>query len=170
MGTGWQRPQFDGLLVESLVAKSIAAECDKIMVGDRIIEVNGTATKGMGKAEALQLLKLAGTRVELKLKSGRRDSDGAPAAGAEVAAGGDAPPAPAAGAEAAKGTPPGRRCAGATQFKWRDAISCKDVESFDPRDELVCTVLNAGLWHCLHANRLREVRRTPRVARPAVRP
>ena len=50
------RPQYDGLLVESLVAKSIAAECDKIMPGDRIVEVNGTTTKGMGKAEALRVV------------------------------------------------------------------------------------------------------------------
>jgi len=41
-------------------------------------------------------------------------------------------------------------------FKWRDVLSGEIVELEDIRGELICTLLNCGLWHCLHASRLMD--------------
>eukprot|EP00038_Savillea_parva_P006585 m.164651 g.164651 ORF g.164651 m.164651 type:complete len:508 (-) comp12452_c0_seq1:146-1669(-) len=45
---------------------------------------------------------------------------------------------------------PGMR--GATLYKWMDAISGKEMEFMDAQVELICCLLNLGLWHCLHAS------------------
>lgn len=47
-------------------------------------------------------------------------------------------------------TIPGVR--GAMLFKWMDAISGERLEFTDAQVELICCLLNLGLWHCLHAS------------------
>lgn len=66
------------------------------------------------------------------------------------------------GADVATAAPPrtatgiGPRGQRSVLWKWRDAISRKDMETEDARGELICVLLNIGLWHCLHANKLGE--------------
>ena len=42
----------------------------------------------------------------------------------------------------------------ATLFKWRDTVSRKVAEVEDIQGDIVCMLMNVGLWHCLHASTL----------------
>lgn len=52
--------------------------------------------------------------------------------------------------------PASARARRAILFKWRDALSGEIIEFEDIRGELICCLLNVGLWHCLYASRQLE--------------
>lgn len=51
---------------------------------------------------------------------------------------------------------PGGRARTAILYQWRDVLTGKIVIFEDAQAELICTLLNVGLWHCMYASKMQN--------------